>query len=222
MKKLVLIFVIFAVVVAGCAGGGEKKEEKTPTPEPTQTPVKTPTPEPEKTPVPSETEKMPPEEYGGGFKTLYDLYVNKKMLHGTASITVEGATQTYEFWYYFDADSRELLIRMEAQGEGEMGTVIMRHKYEGNTMTTVMYSKGGKGMPMVEGCDWMEFRQTITVSPSEYEDVKEEPVSESFEAIMMRQGNVVENYKIEYVDYDPSVFQPDGKVCSIGSYMGGG
>ncbi len=221
MKKVLsLVVIALALIIAGCAGGGEEKSEKeTPTPSPVKTP--TPAPEPEKTAEPSQTEKSPGEP-GNGLKTLYDLYMNKKMLHGTASMTVEGKTQTFEFWYYFDADNRELLIRMDAREGEEMGSMILRQKYEGNTLTTVMYSKGGEGMPQMEGCDWMEFKQTVTVSPSDYEDLKDEPVSESFEATMMRQGNVVENYRIEYVDYDPSIFQPDGNVCSIGSYMGRG
>ena len=77
-------------------------------------------------------------------------------------------------------------------------------------------------MQQMGDCEWMKFTQTTTVSPSEYEDVKDEPVSESFEATLVQQGNIVQNYKIEYVDYDPSLFQPDGKVCDIGSFMSGG
>ena len=224
MKKAIFaLVVILALALAGCSGGGEKKEEEisTPTPAPTPTPAQTSIPE--KTPTPAETHE------GGGttpsgevIRTLYEMYVNKKMVHGTVTITENGKTHTSEFWFYFDADNRQKLLRMEGETEQGMGVVIIINKYDGNTLTTTMYSKGGMAMQQMGDCEWMKFTQTITVSPSEYEDVKDEPVSDSFEATLVQQGNIVQNYKIEYVDYDPSLFQPDGKVCDIGSFMSGG
>jgi len=210
MKKMLIVLVLLAIAFAGCAGGGEKEEKATPSPTPTQTPV------PEKT---EETTAPSSGGTSGGINTMLDLFRSKKVAHGSAIVKEEGKTYTVEFWYYFDASNKEVMMRMEGESAQGKGVNIIRQKYEDGTVTIVIYTKSEE-MQHPEGCEWMEFRQKQTVSPSEYEDVKNEPVSKSFEATLTQQGNVVEHYKLEYVDFDPSLFQPDGKVCSFGSYMG--
>ncbi len=218
MKKvLILLVVVLAMVFAGCAGGG-KGEKQTPaqtsTPSETQTPTQS--PEPEETQAGSVQTPA-----SGAIKTLYEMYVNRKMVHGTVAVTEKGKTHTSEFWFYFDADRKEKLLRMEGETDQGMSAVIIIDKYDGNTLTTTIYSKGGMATSQMGDCEWMKFTQTTTVSPSEYEDVKDEPVSDSFQATLTQQGNIVQNYKLEYIDYDGSLFQPDGKICDMGSFMGG-
>ncbi len=221
MKKAILVLVvILALALAGCSGGGEKKEEKVSTPTPTPTPTPAQTSIPEKTPTPTETyesgETMPS---GEAIRTLYEMYVNKKMLHGTYEITADGKTQTGEYWFYYDAANNQKLARMEGQSDQGKSVIIVIEKYEGNTATTTLYMKGGQYNQM-GNCEWVSFTQTITVSPSDYEGIKDEPADQAAQATLVSQGgNVVEKFNIEYVDYDPSIFQPDGQVCSMGSYI---
>ncbi len=219
MKKAILVlFVVLAIALAGCSGGGEKKEEKvsTPTPAPTQTSVPEETPTPEKIPESGETTPS-----GEAIRTLYEMFVNKKMLHGSYEITVEGKKQTGEFWFYYDASNNQKMVRMEGQMDQEKSVIIVIEKYEENTATTTMYMKGTSYNQMGGDCDWVSLTQTITVSPSEVEDIKNEPADQAVEATLVREGNIVEHYTVEYVDYDPSLFQPDGKVCSMVSFVGG-
>ncbi|WP_456369875.1 hypothetical protein [Geoglobus sp.] len=206
MKKLLVILAVVAIALAGCAG---QKEGGT-----IETPAKTQTPTPEET--------RTPEQGGSGgvsageIKTLYDLFASKKMYYGRATVTENGETYTVEFWYYYDADNSEQMLRME---NSEGGVMIMRNKYEGSTLTTTMYMRGMKDMPMPEGCDWVEVKTTQTVSPSEAEEVKDEPVGDAFTATLSYQGQVTQEYEGKFVDVDLTLFQPDGNVCSMMSMI---
>ncbi len=219
--RLLALLVALLVVLAGCSGGKEEKVESTPV----ETPKAERTPTPEKTSPPAkqeEAEETQTPSSGEAIRTLYEMYVNRKMVHGTVTVSENGKTQTTEFWYYFDFENKEKLLRMEGETEQGRGATIIINKYEGNTLTTTIYSKGGMAIQQMGDCEWMKFTQTITASPSEVEEAKDEPVSESFQATFRQQGNVVADYKIEYIDYDPTIFQPDGKVCDVGSFMSGG
>ena len=209
MKKYVILMIALSLLLIGCA---EKKETATPTPSetpvPSGTPVSTPSPSGTPTETPVSTPSQP------GINTLLDLYNSKKMLHGTATVTVNGKEEKMEFWYYYDMKNNEQVVR----AEGSQGVMIMKDRYEGNTLTQIMYTKGAEGMPQQQGCDWIEIKTTTTVTPSESEEVKDEPVSDAFKATFT-QGNVKETYQIEFVPVDLSLFEPDGKVCTIGTFM---
>ncbi|WP_457591159.1 hypothetical protein [Geoglobus sp.] len=208
-KNIAIIFAILALVLAGCSGqdGGEK---------PAATPAATQT----ATPEAKDTET--PTQEGGGtvsgdIKTLYDLYMSGKMYYGRATVTENGETHTVEFWYYYDADSNEQMIRME-QSNG--GVMIMRNKYEGNTLTMTMYMKGMQDMPMPANCDWVMVKTTQTVSPGEAEELKDEPVGDAFTATLSYQGQVTHEYEGKFMDVDLTLFQPDGEVCSMTMMVG--
>ncbi|WP_287795229.1 hypothetical protein [Archaeoglobus sp.] len=64
-----------------------------------------------------------------------------------------------------------------------------------------------------QGCDWIVITQTSTISQSE-SNIGDEPVEDAFKSTFASQGNVWE-YEVETVDYNPSLFQPDGKVCQF-------
>lgn len=202
MKKLVVFLAVVAIALAGCAG---QKEENT-----AGTPAQTQTPTPEET----QTQEMRGSggASAGEIRTLYDLFVSKKMYYGRATITENGETYTVEFWYYYDADNGEQMIRME---NSEGGIMIMRNKYEGTTLTTTMYMRGMKDMPMPEGCDWIEIKTTQTVSPTEAEEIKDESVGDAFTATLSYQGQMTQEYEGKFVDVDLTLFQPDGNVCSM-------
>ena len=192
MKKFVLLLVVVALaaMLAGCGGeGGEgqKPTEQKPTTTTTVTESK-------------------------GIETLYDLYNSKKMVHGTAKITLQGETTTIEFWYYFDMPNKETLLRYEGQQEGaKKVTAIIKNKYSDNKVTQTMYMRGEEmGM---QGCDWIVMTQSSTISQSE-SNIEEEPVEEAFKSTFASQGNVWE-YEVEMIDYNPSIFQPEGKVCEF-------
>ncbi len=163
---------------------------------------------PEETPTPERTKEVAVEE--GDIKTLMDLFNAKKMYYGKAEVVENGEKKTFEFWYYFDADSNEQLLRMQQAD----GVVIVRYKYEDSTLTTIMFAKG-MGMSVPQNCEWVEVRMTQQVSPSEAEEVKDEPVGDSFKATVTQQGQILENYEAKFVDVDLSLFEPDGEVCSI-------
>ncbi|NOY11811.1 MAG: hypothetical protein GXO67_07005 [Archaeoglobi archaeon] len=208
VRKLVLVLAVLAVLFAGCSGG---KEEVKTTPTPAAQPTSTPTAE--QAPAGSGGSGT---SAGGGINTLYDLFMAKKMYYGKASVTENGETKTVEFWYYYDADNNEQMLRME---HSDGGILIMKNRYEGNTLTTVMYMRDMQGMEMPPNCDWVEMKTTQTVSPSEAEEVKDEPVGDAFTATVSHQGQVTETYEGKFVDVDLTLFQPDGNVCSMMSFM---
>jgi len=201
MKNVVLVpLIILTIAVIGCLG-----EEKRETPTLAETP----------TPVPTETYKESKEGYNKQpetkINTLLDLFNMKKMYHGTAKITVEGKTEMYEFWGYYDANSKEQKVRMESNE----GAFIIIQKYENNALITTMYMKNYQNMQMPEGCDWVELKSVQTVSPSELSKVEDKPVKDSFKDVIAQQGQIEEEYSIEFIDYDPQIFKPDGSICSM-------
>ncbi|AAB90249.1 hypothetical protein [Archaeoglobus fulgidus] len=190
MRKFVAFFVIVALaaLLAGCGGQGEQEQK------------------------PSEQKTTTTVAESKGIETLSDLYNSKKMVHGTAKVTLQGETTTVEFWYYFDMPNKETLLRYEGE-QGGMGkmTAIIKNKYSGTTLTQTMYMKSEK--MEAQGCDWIVITQTSTISQSE-SNIGDEPVEDAFKSTFASQGNVWE-YEVETVDYNPSLFQPDGKVCQF-------
>ncbi|ADC66069.1 conserved hypothetical protein [Ferroglobus placidus DSM 10642] len=203
--RLLALLLVLLVVLSGCSG----KEEKVETAE---------TPKPEKTPV---TEKTPEKKTEvvveeGEINTLLDLFNAKKMYYVKATISEEGAEKTMEFWFYYDANNNEQKMRMQ-NSEGEV--VIIKHKYEGNTLTTTMYVKNAGGINAPQNCDWVEIKTTQEISPGEAEDVKSEPVGDAFKTTVTQQGKIVEKYEAKFVDLDLSLFETHGNVCSISMMM---
>ncbi len=195
--RLLALLLVLLVALAGCSGEKPEGTEAVKTPEGTA---------PEKTPTPEKTKVAEK----GDIKTLMDLFNAKKMYYGKVTIVENGEEKVLEFWYYYDANNNEQLIRMQQPD----GVVIMRHKYEGTTLTTTMYAKG-MGMGAPQNCEWVEVKMTQQVSPGEAEEVKDEPVGDAFKATVTQQGQIVETYEAKFVDLDLSVFEPDGEVCSI-------
>ncbi len=211
MKKYLVLLIVLSLLLIGCA---EKKSgEETPTPPAEKTPVETPvsTPTPSKTPTetPVSTPSGQP-----GINTLFDLYNSRKMLHGTATVTISGKTEKMEYWVYYDLENNEQMVR----AEGDQGVMIMIDSYEGNTLTQTIYMKDMEGVPQQQGCDWVAVKTTMTISPSESEEVKDEPVGDAFKATFT-QGDVQQTYEFEFVPLDLSLFEPDGKVCTVGMFM---
>lgn len=219
MRNLLFVLIlIFAVALSGCSGSdsGEKaKPEQTPAPVKTETPQATPTPE--------ETQggNQPPSS-GEVYRTLYEMYVNKKMVHITYTVDYGNRQEIGEGWFYYDADKNQKLFRMQGNDEAGFGAVIIIETFSGNTKTTTLYSKGSAGMQPAEGCDWIKVTQTMSVSPSDYENLGDEPVDQSVKVTISEQGQMVYEYNLEYVDFDPAIFQPDGKVCDVMVYSHGG
>ncbi len=196
MRKLALLFVFVAIaaMLAGCGGeGGQGAGEQKPA---------------EQKPTPTVTETVVEK----GIETVSDLFNSNKMVHGTAKVTLQGETTTVEFWYYFDMPKKETLLRYEGQHEGtEKITAIIRSKYSDTTVKQTMYMRGvDMGM---QGCDWIVMTQSFTISQSESK-IEDQPVEDAVKASFTSQGNMWE-YEIETVDYNPSLFQPDGKVCEF-------
>ncbi|AIY90333.1 hypothetical protein [Geoglobus acetivorans] len=209
-KILIVVFAALVLLMAGCSGQNEGAK-------PAATPTPVSTPEAERTPEPAQGGSSGGSgASAGGINTLYDLFVAKKMYYGKATVVENGETRTVEFWYYYDADNNEQMIRME---HSEGGVVIMRNKYEDNTLTMTMYMKGMQNMPVSPNCDWVMVKTTQTVSPGEAEELKDEPVGDAFTATVSYQGQVMENYEGKFVDADLTLFQPDGNVCSVTMMM---
>lgn len=209
-KTLVVVLAILALVIAGCSG--QRDETKL---TPTATPVSTPETERTSTPVQGESSGKG-EMSTGGINTLYDLFMAKKMYYGKATVIENGEERTVEFWYYYDADNNEQMMRIE---HSDGGVVIMRNKYEDNTLTMAMYMKGMKDMPMPPNCDWVMVKTTQSVSPGEAEEIRDEPVGDAFTTTISYQGQVMEKYEGKFVDVDLTLFKPDGEVCSITMMM---